>query len=72
MNTEPSKIEKGIPIPEKVDYTFLSMMEVGDSVAVSAQKRSSFLGSSTRYGEANNKKFITRKYGDAYRCWRIK
>lgn len=70
-----TKIEKGVPLPSKVApngrYPF-GTMEIGDSFVVEegAMKRTSAVGYAFAHTHAP-KKFIFRREGDHYRCWRI-
>lgn len=66
-------IEKDIPYPEsskKAKYPFQEM-EIGDSFAVEKEKRNTILTSSQYWGMKLQRKFSVKRYGEAYRCWRI-
>lgn len=68
------KVEKGIAIPKKDSrgrpskYPF-SIMEVGDSFEVNSAAK--VAPAASVHGKKYGKKFIVKRHGDAYRCWRI-
>lgn len=65
------KIEKGIPIPKKGGKKeILLSMEAGDSFRVERAESVAWKSSANNYSD-ENRKFSVRRYGDAYRLWRI-
>lgn len=69
------RIESNVPAPAvlpKSKYPF-SRMEVGDSFFIPDDKiRDRVYAAANSYGKARGQKYIVRKYGDGYRCWRKK
>lgn len=65
------KIEKGVPIPEKIDRTKIwEKMEVGDSVFSDKKNwQNAYLWARS---ENNGYKFAERPEGNGYRIWRVK
>jgi TusA-related sulfurtransferase len=67
------KIDKKIPIPETAtrnNYP-LREMKVGDSFEIPSDDMLRARSAASWYGKRNNAKYAIRKYGSAYRCWRV-
>lgn len=65
------KIEKNVPMKKTAKYPF-GDMKVGDSFLATVPNRLSFASAALSFGKANQMKFSIKKYGDGFRCWRIK
>jgi hypothetical protein len=72
------KIEKNVPLPPSMRQRHASAfypfgeMQIGDSFRVSGAAKAKRAGNAANaYGRRNSKKFLLRKDGDGYRCWRV-
>lgn len=66
-------IDKNIPVPAKGTRTSkypFAQMTVGDSFASQA-KSGSMYQSASKWGKANNAKFVVRPEGNGSRVWRV-
>lgn len=68
------KIEKGIPIPPKPNYTKYPWrdMDVGDSFYVAGKTIHTIRGSMVNANKRINREFVARQEGDGVRVWRTK
>lgn len=69
-----SKVEKGIPIPEKIHDTYqkypFNNMNVGDSITVDGSLAPSARCSAYTYAKRHGVSFVTRRDGARVRIWR--